>query len=130
MRLRDFKWSTDIFLPAAFILVSVWGIVGGSPQVAFLAGALFIIQVLFVLRRVERAQPDGSWRGLVSDAWYRWIDRRTTILGVLLGTLIGSVTLLLLGLPFYVAGAAGGGLTAICLLVAVWVRSIRERIRK
>jgi uncharacterized membrane protein len=97
MRMRDFRWSTDIVVPAAFGLVFVWGLVGGSPQVAFLAGAAFAIQVLYIVRRVERLQSDGSYRRLVSAARYKWIDPASLVFGLVGGITIISATLLLSG---------------------------------
>ncbi len=125
MRIRNFRWSRDVAIPAAFILVSIWGIVGGSAQVAFLAGALFIVQSLVVLSRVERARPDGSYKGLLSEELYKPAGARVIIFGGVVGGTVVSVTLLLSGLPLYLAIPAGAG-TAIAW-GPVWVLLIRRR---
>lgn len=130
MRVRDFKWSTDVFLPAAFILVSIWGIAGGSSQVAFLAIALFAFQMLYVLARVERMLPHGSYAGLVSVRLYRWVSPANLIVVLLAGVSISTVALILLGLPLYLAILAGVGLTTGWLLVLAWVKIIRQRHRR
>ena len=96
MRIRRLKWSRDILLPVAFVLVAAWGIAGGSAQVAFLAGALSVVQILPILARIELRQSDGSYKGLVSDRWSAWSDRWRLVFVVLITVTIGVVSLLLL----------------------------------
>lgn len=96
MRIRRFKWSRDILLPVAFVLVSAWGIAGGSAQVAFLAGALAVVQIVLILARIELRQSNGSYKSLVSDRWSAWSYRWRLVFAVLMGATIGVVSLLLL----------------------------------
>ena len=127
MRIRDFKWSTDVAVPAIMLLVSVWGIAGGSPQLAFVTGASFVIIGLYVLGRVERVQPDGSYRALVSQHWYTSRAITKLVMGVVLGSAVGSVNFLLLGLsPLLAISVAVGLALAAGLLVALLGR-IRRR---
>lgn len=127
MRVRKFRWSTDVFLPAAFLLVSVWGVVGGSAQVAFLAGALFVVQTSFVLSRIELVQSDGSYKAIISEARPRWIDHAGIIFAVLAASTVGAVSVFLLGLSVYLAIAAGGGLAGGLFVIATFARAIRRR---
>ncbi len=127
MRIRNFKWSTDVLGPSVGALLVIWGILADGPRVAVFGGYLFVVMALYVLGRLERMQADGSYRSLVSDYWYRWIDPRTMIFGMLAGTLIVSVALFLMGLPIHLAIAAGAGLAAACLLIIVWARRISRR---
>jgi hypothetical protein len=122
MRIRDFRWSTDIVVPAAFALVFVWGLVGGSPQVAFLAGAAFAIQVLYIARRVDRLRSDGSYGRLVSPEWYRWLDPAGLVFGLVGGVAVISGTLLFSGQDLLVSLLAGAAFAVLWTLAMAWFR--------
>ncbi len=126
MRIRDFKWSTDVFGPAFGILLLVWGALGDAPAIALVGGYLFIVMSLFALGRVERAQPDGSYKRLLSEEWHRWVDPTKIIVGFLVGSAVVSATLLLLSLSIYLAIAVGIGSSAASALAVAWVRVLRQ----
>ena len=127
MRIRNFKWSVDVVIPAASILLVIWGLLGDSTNVALGGGYLLVVTMLYLLSRAERIQADGSYGGLLSEEWLRWVDPTRIIFPLLGGTLFVGIFLLLRDVPPYLAFPAGGGLTIAFIVVIQWFRRIRRR---
>jgi hypothetical protein len=127
MRIRGFKWSTDIALPAAFVVVFVWGLIGGSPQVAFLGAVAFAIQLLYIARRVDRLRSDGSYGRLFPPDWYTWVDPAGLVFGLVGGVAVISGTLLFSGQDLLVSLLAGAAFAVLWTLAIAWFRGTFTR---
>ncbi len=125
MRIRDFKWSTDVVGPTTGILLVVWGVAGGSAQIVFGGTALLVVTTVYLMQRVERRQSDGSYGRLLSSDWYRWVDPRGLIASFAASTIIVLVALFLAGVPLYIAVPVGLALALCWILVLAWARRTR-----
>jgi hypothetical protein len=120
MRVRDFRWSTDAIVPAAFLFISAGAGVSGVSRVALLSGALFGVQTLRVLVRVERRKADGSY-AKVAAPWENWTMITRLMVSGLGGGLILFTALALTGVVVHVAAITAGGLTVACVLLGGWL---------
>src|SRR3989304_746787 len=69
MRIRDFKWSTDVILPAGSLLIAAGAALSGVTRVALLMGGVFIVQALRVVARLQSRRHDGSSATIVAGVW-------------------------------------------------------------
>ena len=126
MRIRDFKWSTDVILPAGSLLIAAGAALSGVTRVALLMGGVFIVQALRVVARLESRRVDGSYATIVAGPWLQWSYLTRLAVAGLAGGAIVFTALVLTGVALRLAAVVAGGLTLVCVFIGAWFQRDRQ----
>ena len=108
MKIRDFNWSVDVFLPGVLFIVAIWGLSAGDWEMTVPVGLAVLFQVGWTLRRLYRA--DGrpvtplNRVGSGSMVVVAWVLSLTLLLAGLALAGVSPAVMALAALGFAVAG--------------------------